>query len=284
MSRPVKKGLDFFPVEVSMFSDLKVRKLIKYQGGQSISIYICLLCYIYENGYFVKWDNELPFIISEKTGFEELYITDVINSCIKVDLFSESLYSNEGVLTSKGIQKRYDFICKQAKRKSEITEFSLMDLEEKTDSQQKVNNGFKVINSEETINNSEETIVITPKKPINSKKSTQSKVKESKVKENIIDFASLLSFINKTTGREFKTINEKVRRSFNARLKEGYSKSDILSAVKNSVKTDYHKSNNFQYLTPEFFSRSDTLDKYSAIKNEKAVNVEQPVISGPWDS
>ncbi|WP_313214128.1 DUF4373 domain-containing protein [Soonwooa sp.] len=165
MARKIKQGLDYFPFDVTFFSDIKIRKLIKYQGGKSISVYACLLCHIYENGYFIKWDNELPFIISETTGYEEAYIIEVINSCLKIDLFSGKLYKESGVLTSRGIQERYESICRQAKRKSEIKLFNLINSEEIG------------INSEEITDNSEST-------PISSGKSTQSKVKESKVKES----------------------------------------------------------------------------------------------------
>lgn len=55
----------------------------------------------------MRWDKELPFIISEQTGFEEAYILEVINSCLKLGLFSNELYESDGILTSKGIQERY---------------------------------------------------------------------------------------------------------------------------------------------------------------------------------
>lgn len=164
MARKIKQGLDYFPFDVTFFSDIKIRKLIKYQGGKSISIYACLLCNIYENGYYILWDEELPFIVSEITGFEEGYIHEVIKCCLKVDLFDSNIFEKEGVLTSHGIQERYDLICRQAKRKSEIKKFNLIYSEETG------------INSEEINNNSETTT-------LNSGKSTQSKVKEIKVKE-----------------------------------------------------------------------------------------------------
>lgn len=163
MGRKLKQGLNYFPFDVSFFSDIKVRKLIKYQGGESITVYTCLLCNIYENGYYIQWDSELPFIISEITGYEEDYISEVIKSCLKIDLFSEKIYQEFGVLTSVGIQNRYEFICKQAKRKSEIKLFNLLISEDTP------------IYSEEINDNSEDT-------PINSGKSAQSKVKE--IKEN----------------------------------------------------------------------------------------------------
>ena len=62
MARTSKKGLEYFPMDIDIFSDLKIRKLIKYQGGKAISIYALLLCSIYKNGYYIEWDEELPFI------------------------------------------------------------------------------------------------------------------------------------------------------------------------------------------------------------------------------
>ncbi|KQR93313.1 hypothetical protein ASG01_08940 [Chryseobacterium sp. Leaf180] len=111
-------------------------------------------------------------------------------------------------------------------------------------------------------------------------------IESKKEKEiNTIDFASLLSFISKSTGRNFKTINETVKKKFKARLREGYSKDDIRSAVKNAVKNDYHIENKFQYLTPEFFSRAETIDKYSGISvhgKEKPDKSQKQVALGPW--
>ena len=77
-----------------------------------------------------------------------------------------------------------------------------------------------------------------------------------------LDFVKLLSFINQKTGRKFKTINKDVKRKYEARLKDGYTKQDILNAVINASNLQYHKDNGCQHLTPEFFSRATTLDKY----------------------
>ncbi|MBR0560770.1 DUF4373 domain-containing protein, partial [Neokomagataea sp. TBRC 2177] len=87
-----------------------VRKLIKYQGGKAITVYALLLCNIYKQGYYMMWDEELPFIVSEQTGFEEAYIREVIKCCLVVGLFSKDLYESDKVLTSKGIQERYQKI------------------------------------------------------------------------------------------------------------------------------------------------------------------------------
>lgn len=94
-----------------------------------------------------------------------------------------------------------------------------------------------------------------------------------------IDFEKLLSFINFTFGRKFQVLNDKVRKSFNARIKEGYTKDQITDAINNIKNNSYHIDNNYQYCTPEFFSRSETLDKYSNVtKQEKIVYAFHPVI------
>ena len=94
-----------------------------------------------------------------------------------------------------------------------------------------------------------------------------------------IDFEKLIEFINIKTGRNFEVINKTVKGKYLARLKEGYKKDDILNAIINAVNSDYHKENNFTYLTPEFFSRAVTLDKYSNVNNkQKEKNVNKSVI------
>lgn len=126
MARTSKKGLEYFPMDIDIFSDLKIRKLIKYQGGKAISIYALLLCSIYKNGYYIEWDEELPFICSELTGFDEAYVSEVIKTCLSLGLFSKELFDAEGVLTSKGIQERYSRICIQCRRVCKITDYSLL--------------------------------------------------------------------------------------------------------------------------------------------------------------
>ena len=90
MGRNVKKGLDYFPFDVDFFQDIKIRKLIKYQRGKAVTVYALLLCLIYKNGYYMLWDEELPFILSEQTGFEEAYIQEVVKCCLALGLFSKN--------------------------------------------------------------------------------------------------------------------------------------------------------------------------------------------------
>lgn len=74
----------------------------------------------------MEWDKELPFICSELTGFDEAYISEVIKTCLTLGLFSSELYETRGVLTSRGIQERYERICTQCRRACRIVEYNLL--------------------------------------------------------------------------------------------------------------------------------------------------------------
>lgn len=91
-----------------------------------------------------------------------------------------------------------------------------------------------------------------------------------------IDFTLLLEFYNKTFGKQARIVNDKVKRAYNARMKEGYLKEDIQKAMQVCKLNDFHKSNNFQYCTLEFFSRSDTLDKYATVGDKSQKPVYSP--------
>lgn len=101
---------------------------------------------------------------------------------------------------------------------------------------------------------------------------------------NDIDFNKLLKLINDKTKREFKMINDTVKAKFKARIKDGYTKEDILNTINNASKDPFHIEQNFKYLTPEYFSRASTIDKHSSVsKNESKESKQTNVIPGPWN-
>ena len=59
-----------------------------------------------------------------------------------------------------------------------------------------------------------------------------------------------------------KVVCDKTKRQVNSRLKDGYSKQDIVNAITNCFNDDYHKENP-KYLTLEFISRADKMQKYA---------------------
>lgn len=127
MARIAKLGLEYFPFDIDFFQDIRIRKLIKRQGGKAVTVYALLLCLIYKNGYYLQWDEELPFIGSELSGFDEAYISEVIKTCLTLGLFDKGVFEEEKVLTSKGIQVRYCNIQRLNKRMSRIDMYSLLE-------------------------------------------------------------------------------------------------------------------------------------------------------------
>lgn len=102
------------------FSDRKVRKIIKGCGPGSPTILICLLCTIYEDqGYYILWDEELPFDIADRIGVSEGTVKELIIKAIDVDFFDKEMYEKEHILTSRGIQKRF-FECTRKRKDVDI--------------------------------------------------------------------------------------------------------------------------------------------------------------------
>ena len=82
----------------------------------------------------------------------------------------------------------------------------------------------------------------------------------------------MVLFFNKETGKNARVVNEKTKKQFRARLKEGYTKDDIVKAIKNCFNDPFHKENP-HHLTLEFISRPDKFEKYA---NYKAKVVRLP--------
>ena len=127
MPRKAKTGLDHFPFETDLFTDIKVRKLIKYQSAKAIAVYAYLLCIIYRDGYYMKWDNELPFIISECLGYDEAFVGEAIECMVRLGLFNEHMFREKQVLTARGIQERYLRELARLRRTGDVSEYSLLD-------------------------------------------------------------------------------------------------------------------------------------------------------------
>jgi uncharacterized phage protein (TIGR02220 family) len=81
-----------------------------------------------------------------------------------------------------------------------------------------------------------------------------------------VDWSALINQFNSITGKNTKVISPIVKTKILARLKEGYTKQDFLTAIENAFNDKYHKETNYQYLTLEFISRADKLERFSTQK------------------
>lgn len=84
------------------------------------------------------------------------------------------------------------------------------------------------------------------------------------VNEYVIDWDKMINVYNLIFDKKSKVIADAVRKKYISRLKEGYTKEDIVNAMKNAKRDEFHKTTNppFKHLTLEFFSRPDKLDKF----------------------
>ena len=82
MARPIKKGIDYFNLDVDFLRDIKVRKIMRACGNQSIAVLICLLCNIYQDeGYYMTWDADMRFLVADDIGAKESAVQDVVLRC-----------------------------------------------------------------------------------------------------------------------------------------------------------------------------------------------------------
>ena len=174
MANRTKSGLDYFPLDVNFFSDIKCRKLLKKYGSDGITLYIYLLCRIYEDGYFIEMDEDLLFFTAESLKFDEVLVNEMLNFMFKIGVFDEFSAKKNNILTSKGIQIRYSEIAKIARRKKIVEKFSLINVQLSPNNVQ-----LSPINVQDCTNN----VQLYPNNVHFCNKEKESKLKEIKVKE-----------------------------------------------------------------------------------------------------
>jgi hypothetical protein len=87
-----------------------------------------------------------------------------------------------------------------------------------------------------------------------------------------IDWDGLVEHFNTVTNKEGKNkvrvVNAKAKRQFRGRMADGYTKTDIATAIFNCYHSEHHRSTNHRYLTLEFISRADKFEMYLTAKPE----------------
>jgi uncharacterized phage protein (TIGR02220 family) len=138
-------------------------------------------------------------------------------------------------------------------------------------------NGSKGGRPKKTKENPIETQNETQTKPnLKGKEKEKENIKENKEEQTpptpkgeFFNFDVYLDKINELFGKNLRVVNKKAKQSINARLKEGYTKSNIWNAMINCKNDSWHKENNYQYCTPQYFSQVKTLDMYGSEINNK---------------
>lgn len=174
MGRLKKEGMDYFSLDVDFFSDRKVKILKSRYGADGITLYIYLLCDIYKNGYYLKVDEDFEFIVSDDLNMNSDKVKQVLTFLLERSMFDKQLFQSDAVLTSAGIQRRFQLMVKSraVKNPINIERYWLLSKEE-TATFIKVNPSLN--NSGKNEENSRK----------NNADSGKNAIKESKVKDNI---------------------------------------------------------------------------------------------------
>jgi hypothetical protein len=118
MARPQKAGIDYFSLDVDMDQDDKVLLIEAKHKITGFAVLVKLLMKIYKEGYFYKWTEREQLLFSNRISVDTELVNEIVNDCIKWDLFNPEMYKRYDILTSSGIQKRY---IEAISRRKEIT-------------------------------------------------------------------------------------------------------------------------------------------------------------------
>ena len=166
MARHKKRGIEYFSLDCNFFSNRKIKILKSRYGADGITIFIYLLCEIYKNGYYIIVDDDFYYIMSDDLNMNSDKVKQVLTFLLERSMFDKQLFQSDAVLTSAGIQERFQLAVKTRAKKNPI----------------KVDR-FWLLNEEET-----EPFIKVTHYTDNSKKnndnSREESLKESKVKES----------------------------------------------------------------------------------------------------
>lgn len=225
--RPLKQGLDYFPFDVDFFyADKKIKVLKAKYGCDGITVFVYLLCQIYKNGYYIRLDEDYEYIISDELKMEPEKIGQIINFLCGRSLFESKLFVSDKVLTSHGIQTRFQAAVKEraSKRVLEVDADMWLLSSKETESYIKVTH-FKSF-SEKNLSKSEKNEGFS--------KEEVHKEKEIKKEESIVEENKELAVVVASYEKNIASISSIVSEKMEAWLKEVDS-SLILYAIEQAV-------------------------------------------------
>ncbi len=142
MSKTPIKKLMYFSIETE--DDIKMKLLMKKYGVKGLGLYVFLLKQIYRESYYINFTSEIKELILLETGLSENEAEEIFDFLLQKGFIDKFLYEKHKIITSSKIQKRYNQIMKDLKRLCQVSEYSLINSEDKP-----INSEDKPINSED---------------------------------------------------------------------------------------------------------------------------------------
>lgn len=107
MSRTQSQGIDYFPLAIDFFSDKRIRILKARYGADGIAICIYIFCTIYREGFYTKVDEDLYFVVADDLKVSSDTVRQVLKFLLERSMFDNTLFLSDTILTSTGIQERW---------------------------------------------------------------------------------------------------------------------------------------------------------------------------------
>ena len=135
MARPEKDSCDFFFTSTKLLYDTKIKALrrsFKATGNANNAFFVFdyLFREIFGNeGYYIRYTEDLVGDTADFCYVTESFVSDVIQKCLDIELFHKGQFEENGILTSKAIQKKYGAITSRRAKKSIESRFCVLDEE-----------------------------------------------------------------------------------------------------------------------------------------------------------
>ena len=184
-------GINYFPVGVNFMEENAMEVIEAKYGIKGSAIVLKLMCKIYKEGYYIRWDEEQCLIFANKAGREVQAeeVQGIIEILFTKGILDRNSYQENGILTSESIQKVWMEATKRRKR--ELSELPyLMVKPEKENGKADTPPALQEIQQPELFK--KEKTPVNPKNVVhhvavdakNACNSGQSKVKEKTAEEN----------------------------------------------------------------------------------------------------
>ena len=184
-------GINYFPIGVNFMEENAMEVIEAKYGIKGSAIVLKLLCKIYKEGYYIRWDEEQCLIFANKAGREVQAeeVQGIIEILFIKGILDRNSYRENGILTSENIQKVWLEATKRRKR--ELSELPYLIVKpEKENGKPDTPSITQEIQQPELFKG--EKTPVNPKNVVhhvavdakNACNSGQSKVKQRKAKEN----------------------------------------------------------------------------------------------------
>ena len=111
-------GSSYFALGVYLMEETATEVIEAKYGIKGSAIVLKLLCKIYKEGYFIRWDEEQCLIFANKAGREvqAAEVQGIIEILFIKGILDRNSYLENGILTSESIQKVWLEATKRRKR------------------------------------------------------------------------------------------------------------------------------------------------------------------------